>query len=91
MRRDHPDYVRARAICKKIGYEFPLQYSEAELFYKVIERAILDLVEKKYRQEALEYLFQPEIPEAERCGVDSVWIQDKILQSGLVSKEESNE
>lgn len=84
MRRDDPLYIKARAVCKKVGYQFPQDLPEQELSFAVIERAIIDLIHRKHRQDALDYLFQEEIPEAARCGVDSGWIQLQIIETGLL-------
>ena len=95
MKRDHPKYIRARAACRKIMFQFPSYDSdkkeifnpEEKLMYAIIERAILDLLHRKHNafyESAMTYLFDEDIKAATLCGINSQWIQSVIVDSKML-------
>ena len=76
-----------KAICRKIRHQFP-NTPEHNLFYSVVQVAILDLADQSKRngfnrRSALRYL-RNDLVHAEACGVDADWIRGLLTKAHLM-------
>jgi hypothetical protein len=76
-----------KAICRKIRFQFP-NTPEHNLFFSVIQCAIMDLVNQDKRngfnrRSALRYL-RDDLVHAEACDVDADWIRSLLTKAYLI-------
>ena len=71
----------ARAVAGKIAKEFPAS-PEGRQMFALVRRSIRDLFSESQHRDARRYL-SGEIPAAESCGVNSVWIREQLVKAGI--------
>lgn len=71
----------ARAAIVKIGKQFPTS-PDGKLMFAIVANAILDLLEKSERNEAIRYL-RGDMWHANKCGVEPDWIRKVLTECGV--------